>query len=513
MASNQSPEGVCFPAGGDSERSTSATGRAIFADCVREIDPDLAARIEHTRDWRSGYLAPLRDIIVSATSSSAAALSVAEHGLLSAHRRFRMSRNGVEQSLGEAMAAFTVPGLASVDVRGNAAREKDLSVPYRGKRLFGPELRTQIDTWVRDGIAEPGFAVAMHTVLDNPEWLDLTDVDVAVLGASAEMGPTRSLLRWGARIHAVDLPRPGLWEKLIQTTRSTAGAMRIPIALDVEGQPPFVVGGLVHPDDDVNVAQHAGVNLLTHAPEIRTWLDVIDQPFVLGTYAYADGAAHALLSMAADAIADDLINRRDDITLAFLATPTDVFMVPIEAVAEAQRRWDARGFAALFQAPLRMAGQFEPNYPDIYVTPEGREIGINDSLIPQQGPNYALAKRIQRWRALYSRAQGVPVSLNLAPATRTQSVIKNRALSAAYAGAGRFGVEIFEPATSTVLMSALLVHDLRNPSSVANPDTPLANPMDQFSALANHGGLWRTAYSPRSVLGIAALMGLLDSRS
>ena len=513
MASNQSPEGVCFPAGGDSERSTSATGRAIFADCVREIDPDLAARIEHTRDWRSGYLAPLRDIIVSATSSPAAALSVAEQGLLSAHRRFRMSRNGVEQSLGEAMAAFTVPGLASVDVRGNAAREKDLSVPYRGKRLFGAELRTQIDTWVRDGIAEPGFAVAMHTVLDNPEWLDLTDVDVAVLGASAEMGPTRSLLRWGARIHAVDLPRPGLWEKLIQTTRSTAGAMRIPIALDAEGQPPFVVGGLVHPDDDVNVAQHAGVNLLTHAPEIRTWLDVIDQPFVLGTYAYADGAAHALLSMAADAIADDLINRRDDITLAFLATPTDVFMVPIEAVAEAQRRWDARGFAALFQAPLRMAGQFEPNYPDIYVTPEGREIGINDSLIPQQGPNYALAKRIQRWRALYSRAQGVPVSLNLAPATRTQSVIKNRALSAAYAGAGRFGVEIFEPATSTVLMSALLVHDLRNPSSVANPDTPRANPMDQFSALANHGGLWRTAYSPRSVLGIAALMGLLDSRS
>jgi len=513
MAAKESPEGVCFPAGGDGERSTSATGRAIFADCIREIDSDLAARIEHTRDWRSGYLTPLRDIIVSATSSPAAALSVADHGLSSAHRRFRMSRNGVEQSLGEAMAEFTAPGLASVDVRGHAAREKDLSVPYRGKRLFGTELRTQIDTWVRDGIAEPGFAVAMHTVLDNPEWLDLTDVDVAVLGASAEMGPTRSLLRWGARIHAVDLPRPALWEKLIQTTRSTAGAMRIPIALDVEGKPPFVVGGLVHPDDDVNVAQHSGVNLLTHAPEIRTWLDVIDRPFVLGTYAYADGATHALLSMAADAIADDLVNRRDDVTLAFLATPTDVFMVPIEAVAEAQRRWDSRGFAALFQAPLRMAGQFEPNYPDIYVTPEGREIGINDSLIPQQGPNYALAKRIQRWRALYSRAQGVPVSLNLAPATRTQSVIKNRALSAAYAGAGRFGVEIFEPATSTVLMAALLVHDLRNPASVANPDTPLANPMDQFSALANHGGLWRTAYSPRSVLGIAALMGLLDSRS
>ena len=513
MASNQAVEGVCFPAGGDGERSTSATGRAIFADSVREIDPELAARIEHTRDWRSGYLTPLRDIIVSATSSPAAALSVAEHGLTSAHRRFRLAREGTEHTLAEAMAAYTSPNFASVEVRGHAARERDLSVPYRGRRLFGTELRTQIDTWVRDGIAEPGFATAMHAVLDNPDWLDLSDVDVAILGASAEMGPTRSLLRWGARVHAVDLPRPALWSTLIQTARSTAGALRIPIALDANGQPPFVVGGLVHPDDDATIAQHAGANLLTQAPEIRTWLDAIDQPFVLGTYAYADGATHALLSIAADAIADDLITRRDNLTLAYLATPTDVFMVPVEAVTEAQRRWDSRGFAALFQAPLRMAGQFEPNYPDVYVTPDGREIGINDSLIPQQGPNYALAKRIQRWRALYSRAQGVPVSLNLAPATRTQSVIKNRALSAAYAGAGRFGVEIFEPGTSTVLMAALLVHDLRNPRSVANPDTPLANPMDQFTAVANHGGLWRTAYSPRSVLGIAALMGLLDSRS
>jgi hypothetical protein len=34
------------------------------------------------------------------------------------------------------------------------------------------------------------------------------------------------------------------------------------------------------------------------------------------------------------------------------------------------------------------------------------------------------------------------------PPTRTRSVMKNRALAAAYAGAHRFGVEVFEPATS-----------------------------------------------------------------
>ena len=111
------------------------------------------------------------------------------------------------------------------------------------------------------------------------------------------------------------------------------------------------------------------------------------------------------------------------------------------------------------QTPLRAFGQFEPNYPRTYRTKIGAEVGLNGSLVPQQGPNYLLAKRIQRWRALAARADSVPVSLNLAPATRTKSVVKNRALAAAYAGAGRFGIEVFEPATSTALMAALLVHD------------------------------------------------------
>ena len=60
-------------------------------------------------------------------------------------------------------------------------------------------------------------------------------------------------------------------------------------------------------------------------------------------------------------------------------------------------------------------------------------------------------------------------------------------------------------------MAALLVHDLRNPAAAANPATPLANPMDLFAQGANHGGLWRAAYAPRSVLGVAALLGMFES--
>ena len=92
----------------------------------------------------------------------------------------------------------------------------------------------------------------------------------------------------------------------------------------------------------------------------------------------------------------------------------------------------------------------------------GSDPGINDSLVPQQGPNYALAKRLQRWRATLARRDGGLVSMNVAPPTRTRSVFKNRALAAAYAGAHRFGRRGVRAATSNVLMAALLVHDLKH---------------------------------------------------
>lgn len=505
----QQSSGVVFPAGGDGKRSTLATGRSIFADSVRDSDPDLAQRIEHTKDWHRGYLRPVRDIIAVAAMRPESALSISQHGLESAHRRLRFQRDGIETSLGDALLNYREPVFASVTVHGTSSREMDFSVPYAGKRLFGDALRRQIDTWVSDGIAEPSFATAIHMVLDHPEWLDLSDMNVAVLGAGAEMAPTRQLLRWGAHVHAIDLPRPEIWSGLIDIVRRTAGTMRIPIRRSADGTPPFVVEGRVHPDDDQQIAQHAGANLIAHMPEVRTWLDEINAPFVLGNYAYADGAQHALLSVAADVIAADLLANRNDITLAFLATPTDAFMVPPAAVAESRRRWRSRGLSGILQAPLRVARQFEPNYPPDTPT----AYGINDSLVAQQGPNYVLAKRLQRWRALTARNSGTRVSLNIAPATRTKSVIKNRALAAAYAGASRFGVEVFEPGTSRALMAALLVHDLRNPSAVSNPEIALSNPMDLFAAAANHGGLWRTAYEPRSVLGIAAVLGMFNSRA
>ncbi len=492
--SDQPDEGLVFPPGADGRRSTTATGRAVFADGARAVDAELAGRIEHTRDWRSGYAQAAHGLTLAAALAPAQAPAIARAALDAVHQRFRVRSHGAEAPLRTVTAAHEA-GFGSVVIEGRLLPIEQVSLPYRGRRISGGELCRQAEQWVAEGIAEPELAAALHALVSHPEWLDLRDLDIAVLGAGAEMGPTRALLRWGATVHAVELPGRAAWQQLIAATRESAGRLRVPIRMDVAGRTPVTVGGLVHPDEDEAIAEVAGANLLTAIPELIAWLREVDGPFTLGTYAYAAGPAHALLAAAADAIAARLLADGDRVGLAYLATPTDAYAVPMGCVEESRRRWDHRGIEATLQWPLRLVGQFAPNYEHTWRSADGTAFGINDAIVTQQGPNYLLAKRIQQWRATSARAAGVPVSMNIAPATRTQSVVRNRALAAAYRGAGHFGIEIFEPATSRALMAALLVHDIRQGQAA--------------TGIAVHGGLWRAAYAPRSVLGIAALAGLL----
>jgi hypothetical protein len=85
-------------------------------------------------------------------------------------------------------------------------------------------------------------------------------------------------------------------------------------------------------------------------------------------------------------------------------------------------------------------------------------------------------------------------------------------LAAAYSGASSFGVEIFETATSSTLMAAMLIHDLRNPAALARPENDVVHPLNLFVDGAAHGGLWRLPWEPRSVLPLAAVEGLVRRR-
>ena len=484
--------GVVFPVDASSgRRSTAAVGRSVVAEALRAVDPVGSASAARETNWRQGYLPHFRRLVEAGLSSEAAAVTIARDGVAALHDRMRWSVAGEDRPLDDVFDEPPATELAHETIRGVAAPDRTLSVPYAGERLSGEGLRRRVDAWVEAGTVEPSCAEAIGRVIDNPDWLDLSDRTVVVLGAAAEMGPLRTLLRWGADVAAVDLPRADLWERLIGETRRSAGSITVPVRRG-----------------DTPLAQRAGGDLVHDLGAVTQWVERLEGPLVLGNYVYADGATNVRVSAAVDALSARVIETRgqDDVALAFLATPTDVFAVPGSAVARSVTNYAERRTSKVLRVPLRtLSGGrlLRRNYVP-FGGPD--EPGINDSVVLQQGPNYLLAKRLQRWRATAYRADGGLVSLKVAPPTRTRSVLKNRALAAAYAGAHRFGIEVFEPGTANTLMAALLVHDLRT----GGPAQP--HPWQDEAYAAVHGGLWTAAYDPRSALGLAALLGVAAAK-
>ncbi|HUY52769.1 MAG TPA: hypothetical protein VMV92_44895 [Streptosporangiaceae bacterium] len=492
--------GVAFPAVTDGRRSTSALGRAVVADALRRVDPAGALGAEQETNWRSGYLVHFRRLVEAGLTAKDAAMWIARDGLASLHQRMRVVEpGGAESGLGNLLSAPARQSFGTVTVPGTGTAESEFSLPYHGERLRGDPLLRRLEAWEAGGIIEPSCADAVRSVAAHPEWLRLPGRTVVALGAGAEIGPLPTLLSWGARVIGVDLTGPAAWARILDGAQRSAGTLLVPVAGAQPGEQQDEAG-------DEAVARRAGLDLLGDVPAAAEWLAGQDGPLVLGNYVYADGAANVRVASAVDALTVRLLRERDDVALAFLATPTDVFAVPADAVAQSVRAYAARSRAAKLAArPLRTlsGGRLLRR---AYLP--GVDPGINDSLVAQQGPNYALAKRLQRWRATSARADGVTVSLNVAPPTRTRSVLKNRMLAAAYAGAHRFGVEVFEPATCQVLMAALLVHDLQAGAAPAH-----SHPWQDEAHGAAHGGLWRIAYTPRSALGLAVILGYGAARA
>lgn len=511
--SSKESYGVVFPAAADGKRSTTAVNQAVVADALRAVDDEAARAAELEANWRSDYLPHLRQLVVSGLPSAAAAQAVATTGLASLRERMH-GVNGVIGAKGSSAAADEASEQSLRDwadsveqsheplqtdlVTGTADPEHELTLPYHGRRLHGDDVLARLDEWVRAGTMEPTAAEAVRTVAANPQWLRLEGTTVAVLGASSEMGPLPALLRWGARVAAVDLPNPQVWERVLRTAHRGAGTLVLPVVAS-----PSASGQ--------ELPERAGVDLLTGAPLVAQWLSEQLGRVVVGNYVYADGAANLRVCTAVDLLTTRLQAAHPDVALAFLATPTDVFAVPEEAQAQAARAFESRSrLGRMIAGPLGTLSRgrlLQPNYGASPVQADTAQ-AVVDSLVPQQGPNYALAKRVQRWRATVARAEGSTVSMNIAPPTRTRSVIKNRALAAAYAGAHRFGVEVFEPACANVLMAALLVHDLNTGGGPRHE-----HPWQDEAYAAVHGGLWRAPYEPRSALGLAALLGLAGARA
>jgi hypothetical protein len=493
----ESHAGVVFPLT-EGERASQPVGRHVVSSATARVDTAASEAARDEAQWFRNYTTHFREL--TRLSAGVNAGLIATDGLAALHEQMRFRRQGAETSIPEAINVPRAHYFHSVTIEGSGpAGDAGLVLYDDDTPVRDADLHRLLDRWADDGTAEPSTVAALRLVGEHPAWLDLRDRTVVVLGAGSEMGPYAALLSWGAHVVAVDLPGRATWQRLIDVARRSPGRLTLPVRHDIGVDP-----------GDGKTAEAAGADVIVEAPEIAEWLLQIDDPFIIGDYVYAPGSMHVRTASAVDAIIATVLDRRHDVGIAYLATPTDAYAVPSEAVSAALRGF--KGSSPVVAMARGLAGNrvFRPNYAGMQTMPTERRFGLFDGLIVQQGANYALAKRIQQWRAIRARETGTWVSINVAPATRTQSVVNSTMLEAAYGGSHRFGLRVFTPEASRQVMAALLVHDLRNEQSLSYPNAPLDDAMDLFATEALHGGMWRAPYEPRSVLGFAAATGRLS---
>lgn len=196
---------------------------------------------------------------------------------------------------------------------------------------------------------------------------------------------------------------------------------------------------------------------------------------------------------------------------AYLCTPTDVHVIPRLAHEAARRQLNSFGPVNLLcRLTGNLLGSLVVNAKKPVIGKDGSGFYLVDGLVNKQGPNYALAKRMQHWRAVVARESNrCYVSSNIAPSTATKSVVSNKLFAMAYGGMKYFKpMEVFQQETSNAVMGALLVRDVCDSATPSNPSLPIKNPLQLFSYGSFHGGVWRMAYTIDSI-GTPAVLGYL----
>ncbi|WP_111895696.1 hypothetical protein [Acinetobacter sp. MB5] len=500
------PEGLQFPFAPQTHHaSTSHTGKQIISEALALVDNKLSQQVLKEKNWRKRYPHYFKGLVRHGILYQDNPFKIASQGLHKAHQLFVFIRDHQCHLLKDFMRVPHIQNLHTVTIKGQSQHAPEWHVPYHGQELRGQALLNQITLWEQKGIIEAGHAQALREVQAHPEWLDLSDYTMVLFGAGSEAGPLTWLSKWKAKIVAIDLPNEHVWSRILNTIEQGNATLIAPSQEFVD-----------HNASKHELVHKLGANLLTQTPEIAGWLAQMPQQLNLAAIAYLDGEKHVRVAMAMDAIMQYVSEQKPDSTLMFMCTPTDVYAVPKhivdQQVQKAHERSTIEKLLAKGVSNLSIRYFLKPHSRQLYHSNNGKDYAIADCLVLEQGPNYALAKRIQQWRAIMAREQGQHVCINIAPSTTTHSVTKNPLLRAAFNGAHLFNVEAFEPETTNALMAAKWIHDLRNPKALANPKNDLDHPLELLMHGANHGGMWNAAYLVRSALPFAAIYGLVADK-
>ena len=534
--------GVSFPADARGVRRTTGPAKSVWAAAAlglgNEEGAALAAELLAEKDWRHGYAKyAVRLAELQSVAPPARCVASCEAGLTAAAETFQWLReDGSCVSLRDAMDA---PGraLSTEIVRGgggengaDTAKGADaMTIERERERLFGDAAIARARGWAEDGCVEPDVVDALESLrARSDDWAgaDLGDTLFALLGGTSELCPLVPLLRLGAHVAVVAREGAKLEEAVSEAARSETGTLYVPLT----------------ETNSSNSVSRRGADLAARAPEIRAWLESVFAAgtfsrVVVGAYAYADGEAHVRATLASDLVLAGLHKTLGPsrVAAAFLSSPGTAFPIPRAAWRHAKgRERDAEANEGAFHwrklVGLVCGGGFAPNCraplartridtTDRSMSETSELAYVHDGHVILQGPNYALAKTLQNWRAVACGANGVATSANMAPGSRTKSMRHVKAVAIALEGQKHFPpLRPFDADETRETMASLALRDLgadrdarlgRAAPDKKKSDEKNAHPMDVFGRHAVHGGTWRCPWSVDSIGRASVVAGTL----
>ncbi|MEM6532148.1 MAG: hypothetical protein AAF654_05960 [Myxococcota bacterium] len=333
------------------------------------------------------------------------------------------------------------------------------TVDYDDMVYRGQELRPLVNDIHARGRMNDDTAATLHRALnrlDSTGALNLRGERFAVLGAAAELAPTRPLLKAGASVLWCDVapPPPGL-QGLLHVTEASA---------DLLGQPDRIASTLA----DFAAAEGG--------------------PIHLGCFAYAPGQGREWrLALAMNAIASALGEGPLSSIGNFISPTTPVLLADddvarIEEKSQADPGWRGAFSWARVLREKRTRAELPP---------------VSDSIVAIQGVSYQAAQWLEKTlatEALRAESPGLNVSSNVAPISNTRSM-GHALFQAAFRGAPSFDVEIFSPSVTRTLSTLLYIEDVLGSS----PTAP-----GHF-----HGGALTVPYTADSAIRCSALIGFM----
>ncbi len=360
------------------------------------------------------------------------------------------------------------------------------SAVYRGERWAEQHLSDLADELLKRGVISSQAGHALARIADDyltEGRLVLTGRKVAMMGAGAEMAPTRSLLRAGAEVLWLDTaPPPAEWLSSAE-----------------------LAGRLVWPANNCDLLKQPQAVL-------TTLIEFADrQPLDLGLYAYAPGRARelrltAVMNALVNALPQALIR-----SVTMLVSPTTPTALSAQEMLAMDDRLKARPWWETVLSAMGLLGHKADAVARL--TSEARgAIGVRRCLVGIQGASYQAAQYLgkviaaQHWAERGPWSGGEPlagvaplrVSANTAAITRTRS-LAHPVFTAAFGGADAFGVETLTPRQSRCLNGLLTVGDWLQPE----PPVP--------GSVRIHGGIHTLPYPLEPALRIAAAIGFVRS--